>query len=159
MQVCVVISERGCTLGPVTTEENTELSSTAVTNSNSETTTKLYSEIEEVTDVETETTDAPWNQPPPISPELIPPPVGNPGLDPEVPVEDDDEFITERITVEDEDSIPDVTEPICAPGVFGNIPHHSRCDAYYLCSAGMAFEVLCPSGFEFDPSTNVSWFI
>ncbi|CAH1643056.1 unnamed protein product [Spodoptera littoralis] len=45
--------------------------------------------------------------------------------------------------------------PICAPGVFGNVPHPDRCDAFYLCSGGNALPFTCGEGLEFDPESKL----
>ncbi|CAH1643057.1 unnamed protein product [Spodoptera littoralis] len=45
--------------------------------------------------------------------------------------------------------------PICTPGMFGNLPHPDRCDAFYLCSGGNALLFTCRDGLEFDRETRV----
>lgn len=46
--------------------------------------------------------------------------------------------------------------PICPPGVIGNLPHPDKCEGFYMCTSGIAIELLCSAGFEFDPETKVS---
>uniref|UniRef100_A0A2H1VW49 SFRICE_008059 n=1 Tax=Spodoptera frugiperda TaxID=7108 RepID=A0A2H1VW49_SPOFR len=62
------------------------------------------------------------------------------------------EAITEPTTVADDTSEED---PICPPGVFGNMPHPDRCDAFYFCSGGNALLVNCSGGLEFDRESMV----
>lgn len=46
--------------------------------------------------------------------------------------------------------------PICPPGVFGNIPHPTLCDSFYLCAGGVPIQLFCSYGFEFDATVGVS---
>lgn len=48
------------------------------------------------------------------------------------------------------------TPAICPIGVFGNVPHPDNCQSYYLCTGGMAIQLYCATGYEFDPVSNVS---
>ncbi|KAL4712149.1 hypothetical protein ACJJTC_011010 [Scirpophaga incertulas] len=41
--------------------------------------------------------------------------------------------------------------PLCPIGVFGNIPHPSLCNSFYMCAGGSAIQLFCREGFEFDP--------
>ncbi|XP_022816846.1 uncharacterized protein LOC111349827 [Spodoptera litura] len=43
---------------------------------------------------------------------------------------------------------------ICAPGVFGNVPHPDRCDAHYLCTDGNAVLTTCDEGLEYNPESR-----
>lgn len=51
----------------------------------------------------------------------------------------------------------DVTTPapLCPLGVFGNVPHPDRCDAFYMCAGGQAILLTCTDGHEFDPDLRV----
>ncbi|CAH2988058.1 unnamed protein product, partial [Chilo suppressalis] len=40
--------------------------------------------------------------------------------------------------------------PICPPGTFGNIPHPELCNSFFMCAGGIATQLFCSSGFEFD---------
>ncbi|VVC89704.1 unnamed protein product, partial [Leptidea sinapis] len=41
--------------------------------------------------------------------------------------------------------------PICPELGGGNFPHPDYCDRFYNCIAGIAFELSCPNGHEYDP--------
>ncbi|CCU56346.1 unknown similar to AcMNPV orf145 [Mythimna separata entomopoxvirus 'L'] len=50
--------------------------------------------------------------------------------------------------------IPDPENKICPEGVYGNIPHPTDCNRFYLCAAGNAILLRCPKGEEYDPITK-----
>ncbi|GBP18323.1 hypothetical protein EVAR_14715_1, partial [Eumeta japonica] len=43
---------------------------------------------------------------------------------------------------------------LCPSNFFGNIPHPELCDSYYLCTAGIANQLFCSEGNEFDPELS-----
>lgn len=45
--------------------------------------------------------------------------------------------------------------PICPPGKFGNAPHPEQCDSFYMCAGGIAIQLYCSIGFEFDKHVEV----
>lgn len=45
---------------------------------------------------------------------------------------------------------------ICPLGLFGNIPHPTICDSFYMCTGGVAIQLFCSYGFEYDPVLAVS---
>lgn len=59
---------------------------------------------------------------------------------------------TKKIQYDDDDD--DYVKEICPPGVFGNVPHPNRCDAFFMCAGGTAIELRCTEGFEFDVETR-----
>lgn len=52
-------------------------------------------------------------------------------------------------------TIPTTTPALCGPTDIHNVPHPELCDSYYMCMGGVAIQLFCPPGEEFDPATRV----
>jgi hypothetical protein len=130
-QTCVVIAPGGCTLGATTTEPSTD--GTSSTTSAYTTTTVQNTEQTGTTAIDEFTT-----------PSSITTEASQTDTTPDVAT-------TEATSLS---TSPDV--PVCPPGVFGNIPHPERCDAFYMCAGGVAIPLFCTEGLEFDPQLKVS---
>ncbi|XP_022816849.1 uncharacterized protein LOC111349831 [Spodoptera litura] len=149
-KLCVQIAEGGCTMSKATTPGGETTAQDVTPTAAPETT---------VQDVTT-----------PAAPETTAQDVTTPAA-PETTVQDVTTTATPETTTlaptTASDDIPDdgtttealidtTTEaPICAPGVFGNVPHPDRCDAFYLCSGGNALPFTCGEGLEFDPESKL----
>ncbi|AXU41669.1 ChtB2 [Spodoptera eridania nucleopolyhedrovirus] len=47
-----------------------------------------------------------------------------------------------------------VTTNVCKVGVFGNVPHYYRCNAFYLCSGGVATRYTCSINLCFNETSR-----
>ena len=63
---------------------------------------------------------------------------------------------TEKAEVTTEKAEATTPGPICPAGVTGNVPNPDSCDAFYICTGGIAMPLHCSEGLEFDPELKVS---